>query len=244
MLNNPLSNIDPTGLECVWDDGSFDSADDPQTGRGQWCSDQGGTWIYPNLFENAILTNGQWNSNYGDWSSSPNSYLAQNWTIVSGTAFGGPNAAEQEVDEALGYFFGNGAKPTIVYPPNDPFTLDFRKSLGMQGILSKIASNCSATSGSAPVGTGEAFVNSMIDGLIGGPDGRGAGFGTPEAQMGAFNSTYSRSGGTVSITVTNPITLNSAAFHMTAPLGIPNPTSGRFGTVHQEVHITAPDPCQ
>ncbi|HEV2395931.1 MAG TPA: hypothetical protein VGS27_03170, partial [Candidatus Sulfotelmatobacter sp.] len=32
VLNNPLSNIDPSGLECVWDDGSYDSVDDPVTG--------------------------------------------------------------------------------------------------------------------------------------------------------------------------------------------------------------------
>jgi RHS repeat-associated protein len=31
-MNNPLSNIDPSGLECVWDDGSYDSNDDPETG--------------------------------------------------------------------------------------------------------------------------------------------------------------------------------------------------------------------
>jgi RHS repeat-associated protein len=243
VLNNPLSNIDPSGLECVWDDGSFDAADDPKTGNAKDCAGQGGSWVNPDLFENAMLTNGQWNSNYGDWSASSNSTLAENW-IGGSAVFGGPNAAAQEVDEALGYFFGNGAKPTIVYPPNDPFTLDFQRSLGMQAILVGVTRNCSATSGRVPVGTGEAFVNTMIDGEIGGPDGRGAGFGTPEAQMGAFNSTYSRSGGVVNITVTNPITLNSAALHMTAPLGIPNPTSGRFGTVNQEVNITAPDPCQ
>jgi hypothetical protein len=62
--------------------------------------------------------------------------------------------------------------------------------------------------------------------------------------MGAFNSTYTRSGGVVNITVTNPITLNSEMLHMTAPLGIKNPKSGPRGTVNQEVHIVAPDPCQ
>jgi uncharacterized protein RhaS with RHS repeats len=36
-LNNPLTNTDPTGMECVWDDGSFDAADDPQTGNPQGC---------------------------------------------------------------------------------------------------------------------------------------------------------------------------------------------------------------
>jgi RHS repeat-associated protein len=245
VLNNPLSYTDPLGLECVWDNGSFDSADDPVTGSAGGCSGQGGTWVNPDLFENAMLTNGQWNSNYGDWSSAPSSYLAQNWTLASGTAYGGEWAAGQEVDEAVDEFYGNGPKPTIVYGPNDPFTLSFRNSMGMQGILAGIKANCSATSGRVPVGTWEAFVNTMIDGpFLPSPDGRVSGYYTPEAQMGAFNSTYTRSGGVVDITVTNPITLNSLALHATAPLGIPNPTSGHFGTVNQQLQITAADPCQ
>jgi RHS repeat-associated protein len=84
VLNNPLANTDPTGLECVWDDGSFDSADDPDTESAGGCGSAGGTYVVPDLFENAMLTNGQWNSNYGDWSSSSNANLAQNWTVPSG----------------------------------------------------------------------------------------------------------------------------------------------------------------
>lgn len=245
VLNNPLSFIDPTGQECVWDDGSFDSADDKVTGSAEGCAGQGGTWVSPALFENAMLSNGQWTSSYGDWSSSANSGL-QGWTAASGTAYGSQWAAGQEVDDALNYFYGSGAKPTIIYPQNDPFTLSFESSTGMQGILAGIKANCSATSGSVPVGTWEAFANTMIDGpYLKSADGSiVSGYYTPEAQLGAFNSTYSRSGGVVNITVTNPITLNSAALHMTAPLGIPNPTSGPFGTVNQELHITVADPCQ
>jgi hypothetical protein len=44
-LNNPVSFTDPTGLECVWDDGSYDSNDDPDTGSAEPCSDAGGTWV-------------------------------------------------------------------------------------------------------------------------------------------------------------------------------------------------------
>jgi len=116
----------------------------------------------------------------------------------------------------------------------------------MQGILAGVSANCSATSGSVPVGTWEAFANTMIDGpYLKSADGSTmSGYYTPEAQMGGFNSTYSRSGGVVNITVTNPISLNSFALHATAPLGIPNPRSGHFGTVNQQLNITAPDPCQ
>jgi RHS repeat-associated protein len=246
-LNNPLINIDPTGMECVWGDGSYDSADDPQTGNAAGCSGQGGTYVNPDLFENALLTNGQ-NANiqFGSWSGQANSTLASSWTTPSGTAYGSQWAAGQEVDDALGYFYGNGAKPTLIYNNNDPFTQSFKNSLGMQGILAGITRDCSATSGNAPVGTWEAFANTMIDGpYLKNADGsRLSGYYTPEAQMGGFTSTYSRSGGVVNITVTNPITLNSLALHATAPLGIPNPTSGHLGTVTQQLNITAPDPCQ
>jgi RHS repeat-associated protein len=44
-LNSPVRYIDPTGLECVWDDGSFDSEDDAQTGSVGGCQGQGGTWV-------------------------------------------------------------------------------------------------------------------------------------------------------------------------------------------------------
>ena len=84
-LNNPLSFTDPTGQECVWDDGSYDSADDPNTGSADKCSGQGGTWVDPNLFENAILSSGQWRSNYGDWSGEANADLAANWLAPTAT---------------------------------------------------------------------------------------------------------------------------------------------------------------
>jgi RHS repeat-associated protein len=42
VLNNPRIFTDPSGTECVWDDGSYDAADDPQTGSAGGCSDLGG----------------------------------------------------------------------------------------------------------------------------------------------------------------------------------------------------------
>jgi RHS repeat-associated protein len=51
VLNNPLSAVDPLGLQCVWDDGSFDSADDPNTGSYAQCQAAGGTYFDPNTFQ-------------------------------------------------------------------------------------------------------------------------------------------------------------------------------------------------
>jgi len=75
-LNNPLSFKDPTGLECVWDDGSYDSNDDPQTGSAGSCSDAGGTWVDHSYFQQ---------NNLADWSGDPNSDIynyAQNFTTT------------------------------------------------------------------------------------------------------------------------------------------------------------------
>jgi len=62
-MNDPFGK-DPNGLECVWDDGSFDSEDDPDTGNVGACQEQGGTWI-------------ELGGLFGDWSSSANGQLAQ-----------------------------------------------------------------------------------------------------------------------------------------------------------------------
>ena len=43
--NSPLRAVDPLGLECVWDDGSYDSEEDGQTGSPSACGSQGGTWV-------------------------------------------------------------------------------------------------------------------------------------------------------------------------------------------------------
>jgi hypothetical protein len=85
VLNNPLGGTDPLGLECVWDDGSYDSADDPQTGlradgTHPGCEGNGGQWVDHSYFQ----ANG-----FGDWSGDPNSDIAnyaQNFTI---TVYGG-----------------------------------------------------------------------------------------------------------------------------------------------------------
>jgi RHS repeat-associated protein len=73
VRNNPLMYIDPTGKECVWDDGSYDSNDDKdtsgvdQSGSHTGCSGQGGTWV----------------NNMAEWSSQANQTLADMLTPSS-----------------------------------------------------------------------------------------------------------------------------------------------------------------
>lgn len=77
VLNNPLRNVDPNGLECIWDDGSFDSADDKQTGSHAGCSAAGGTYADPQAFSQL---------NAGDWSNQTNSNLANVATAVNSSS--------------------------------------------------------------------------------------------------------------------------------------------------------------
>jgi RHS repeat-associated protein len=67
-LNNPLASVDALGLQCVWDDGSFDSSDDAATGSYGGCTDAGGTYFDPSTFQ---APNG------ADWSASPDAGLAE-----------------------------------------------------------------------------------------------------------------------------------------------------------------------
>jgi hypothetical protein len=57
------------GLFCVWDNGSYDSNDDPGTGNKSACEDQnGGTWFNgsPSI----------WDQNAGDWSNQASAEFA------------------------------------------------------------------------------------------------------------------------------------------------------------------------
>ena len=61
VLNNPLAYRDALGLECVWDDGSYDSMSDSESGDPGTCGDLGGTWIDHSFFSDFGLA---------DWSAS------------------------------------------------------------------------------------------------------------------------------------------------------------------------------
>jgi RHS repeat-associated protein len=64
VRNNPLSAIDPFGLNCVWDNGSYEADDDPMYGNTDEgkanCERDGGSWL---------------DSVTGDWNPNPNPAL-------------------------------------------------------------------------------------------------------------------------------------------------------------------------
>jgi RHS repeat-associated protein len=99
-LNNPLSNVDPSGRECVWDDGSYDASDDPDTGTAEGCGAAGGTFVPPEIFESVEGTNP------GSWSPNANAQIQNDWTTVSETVSAGlcpgPVAGTIKGAEAMG----------------------------------------------------------------------------------------------------------------------------------------------
>jgi hypothetical protein len=82
VMNNPLINTDPSGMECVWDDGSYDASDDPDTGSADKCSGQGGNWVPPSIFE------GVEGNQAGSWSGQASSSIASDWLTPSAVVDG------------------------------------------------------------------------------------------------------------------------------------------------------------
>ncbi|HTV58790.1 MAG TPA: RHS repeat-associated core domain-containing protein [Verrucomicrobiae bacterium] len=97
VRNNPLSNIDPTGMECVWDDGSYDSADDPDSGSPGQCSNLGGTWVDPSYFQNNNLPD--WSPNSGDPGASADfaNYMAAINSVIQISLEYGPSIFGQSI---------------------------------------------------------------------------------------------------------------------------------------------------
>jgi RHS repeat-associated protein len=103
VLNNPLIFKDPTGTNCVWDDGSYDSGDDPDTGSADKCGAAGGTWVGNDVFASSVY-------NQGDWSGQANSglgFLVGDIKACSADAGGGQGVSLLVADSFVSGFSNN-----------------------------------------------------------------------------------------------------------------------------------------
>jgi hypothetical protein len=144
---------------------------------------------------------------------------AKTGTCTSG-AGSNSGLARSEMFSALGSWLTSGPK-YIHYGPSDPYTKDFVKSNAMLYVNNAI-SGSQALSGRVAVGTGRAFLFTVLDALSGSPS-------ASEAQFGAFVATYSRSGSGTEITISNPISNNSAFYHIPSGLSMSGSYADRFG---------------
>lgn len=144
------------------------------------------------------------------------------------------------------------------YWPHHPYTRNSQTYAGMDAINAVIRKGRAGyRSGRLSVGTWEAFVNTALDGSLGR-------FSIAEAQLGAFDAAYRINGvrTTAAVTVTNPISLNSALFHVSSgtawlskkvgtPSGFGRAVEGLgtvqgnhlFGVTNQTFKIAEPNPC-
>jgi len=200
VLNNPLHNIDPSGEECVWDDGSYDASDDPDTGNAAGCSGQGGTYIDPSMFESVE------GNQAGSWSGQASSSVAFDWTTPSATVNG--NTSWNFTDfQAMYQAWNTGILPQqLNYGPWTMETIDISHNFAVaRAIAAYRKAGCPASgtpANSFAAGHVEAAIDSWGNVVLGQPDWL-------ELQVGGFSGTMTTSGDTTSITVNNPMSESS-----------------------------------
>ena len=193
VQNNPIGLIDPTGLECVWDNGSYDSNDDSSTGDSAvdgsgnhvGCESQGGTWVDHSYFTSNGLA---------DWSSQANADLAA-LIYPSATVNAGPwNLATFVM---YGSMWAAGTLPTrIDYRPNDAATLAMINRPFLQSQLADYQEKGCPASYPANEDSVDAYIESLAD----------ANFGNPnyiQAEVGGYSGKITTSGGVTTVTITN-----------------------------------------
>ena len=116
VQDNPLKNTDPDGLRCVWDDGSFDSEDDPQTGKQSDCEAAGGTYHAPGTYAAGV----DWASTDSDGTLDLHGAGSQTTVTVTAT-----NAAIDLVGSSLPGWIADDAIAKIPLLPLlvDPYRL-------------------------------------------------------------------------------------------------------------------------
>jgi hypothetical protein len=127
-MNNPLINTDPDGRECVWDDGSYDSKDDPDSGSADKCGGLGGTWIGNDVFENSQYYR-------GDWSGDANSTLGGLVGNIQScsAAVGGGQGASLMVADAFASGFSNDQTAYVLGTADIETATGMTESGGKQG---------------------------------------------------------------------------------------------------------------
>jgi RHS repeat-associated protein len=225
VLGNPLGFTDPSGADpiltvpcslcSVTVSGTPDPLDNSWWSGGQY------SFTYYTGANFSVTRTGVADRNPPTISASVSSTLSlpKSGTCSSGS---GSNAgsAWSEMFSALGSWLTSGPK-YIHYGPSDPYTTNFMKSNAMLYVNNRI-SGSQASSGRVAVGTGRAFLFTVLDAMGGSPS-------ISEAQLGAFVATYSRSGSGMEINISNDISINSALFHIPSGLSMSGSYADRFG---------------
>ena len=235
VRNNPLALVDPYGYDCAYlKQGAIDIDHVDTNTNFVDCTKNGGYWVSGQVNEVTLTSSGDLQFGYSGWGANGafqnityNSYLGPNtdnsWLSAAGAA------------GLLLSDFVTGTPPAYRY--YDMTTVETRslmQSKGVQQLNQDIQAQCQRgkTSGRGNVGTMQAALNIPYD-LANSPTG---------FQVGGYNSTWQTVGpGVVSVTITNPASLHSLAYHQ-AP-SHEQSQFGRFGTIHQKFQFNEPMSC-
>jgi|GEM_PF-3467967 len=242
VLNNPLKFVDPTGMACVWDDGSFDSEDDKQTGNAGSCKGAGGTWLDKGA--TGSLSGGQ------DWSNKADSYIADAANFSSATVNAGSGSASPVLSTlstlayTLGWTRGMGfVAPNISYGPNSLGTQDMRRAGTVKNAIQRYRdAGCPSSGGPLGAGHFDAWketASTMASGQI----------NPTQAEVGGYSGSISpNSSGSMTMTINNTTGLASAlgvstyAPSLTGAVDAAGTLMG-MPPVHQTFQWTEANPC-
>jgi RHS repeat-associated protein len=192
--NNPLTNVDPTGLDCAYFNDSGDGIESvDKNSSGSECGANGGNWV------NGTLTGAQYFSGSDTWGlqsrDSSNSYLT--YASAPGTQSDG-TTCNGDCDKANGY--SQTSLGGVSDVPLNPYALGV-----IQGVAQQTAwvPNICGVGVTARVGLPGSRLSAGVD--LSSQNGINGAGGARIAQVGNVQGSVSVKGKSVSATVTAPI---------------------------------------
>jgi RHS repeat-associated protein len=203
VLNSPMNMIDPLGLNCVWDDGSYDDAPEDGGASPSECASQGGAWMdsvtgAANYNPDDLLAFVAQEIEAGYVSTTVNADVRGPVTFGDFTSFG--------------YYWLIGATPAslhIHYGPNDGATKDMEDSPFVREKRQEyIEKNCPSKQ---PLSQGHfsAYAESANNGAQTALTAGEIPMNWTQAQVGGYSGSITTSGNVTTFTINNTAGISS-----------------------------------
>jgi RHS repeat-associated protein len=193
VLNNPLKNIDPTGLDCVYlsdDSKSIEEIDADSDTSESDCGATGGTHVTGHL------------TGYGstDSDGTLNEFYSNAYDVQNGKQNGMPNPSTWPgFWDYLGAFLSGSGPTNVYYGPGNTATQQMQNTQNVQKVRSQyIQAGCPS---SAPLGQGH--VAAYADSAMNSPAN------PTQIEVGGYSGGVVTANGTTTFTINNPSSLSS-----------------------------------
>jgi RHS repeat-associated protein len=235
VLNNPLTNIDPTGKDCVYlfdDASSLEEVDADSDTSASDCDTTGGTHVEGHL------------TGYGstDSDGTINEFYSNAYGTQNGSQNGLPNPSTLSGFSNYLNAFLNGSSPTnVLYGPGNTATQQMQNTQNVQKLTNQYIQNgCPGTPGNpAPLGQGHA--SAYIDSATNSPPN------PTQIEVGGYSGGIYTVNGTSTFTINNPSSMSSldgeSALNGSHSSDNPNGPTGAGHTVNQTFQWTEAGLC-